>query len=145
MSNYVYSATTNAFYPISLKSDYEAAGSWPKDGKEVDEDCFLEFTSVGHADKYRVAGEDGLPAWEPVPAPTKEQLIAIADAEKMRLVGLANANINVKQWPGKAAIGRLKGDELAQYNLWLDYLDALDAVDTSSAPNINWPESPVKS
>ncbi|WP_204528018.1 tail fiber assembly protein, partial [Citrobacter cronae] len=31
----------------------------------------------------------------------------------------------------KAAIGRLKGDELAQYNLWLDYLDALEALDTS--------------
>lgn len=108
----------------------------------MDEDCFLEFTSVEHADKYRVAGEGGFPAWEPVPAPTKERLIALADAEKMRLIGLANANINVKQWPGKAAIGRLKGDELAQYNLWLGYLDTLDAVDTSTAPDISWPVAP---
>ncbi len=50
--------------------------------------------------------------------------------------------MNNKQWPGKAAIGRLKGEELAQYNLWLDYLDALDAVDPSSAPDIQWPEEP---
>lgn len=42
--------------------------------------------------------------------------------------------MNSRQWPGKAAIGRLKGDDLTQYNLWLDYLDALEAVDTSSAP-----------
>ncbi|HIG0354641.1 TPA: tail fiber assembly protein, partial [Enterobacter asburiae] len=35
------------------------------------------------------------------------------------------------------------GDDLTQYNLWLDYLDALEAVDTSSAPNIGWPTSPV--
>ncbi|ERC90934.1 tail fiber assembly protein, partial [Escherichia coli] len=48
-----------------------------------------------------------------------------------------------KQWPGKAAIGRLKGEELAQYNLWLDYLDALELVDTSSAPDIEWPTPPV--
>ncbi|EDN4425276.1 TPA: tail fiber assembly protein [Salmonella enterica] len=41
----------------------------------------------------------------------------------------------------KAAIGRLKGG-LAQYNLWLDYLDALEAVNTSSAPDINWPDPP---
>ncbi|MCW1829877.1 tail fiber assembly protein [Enterobacter asburiae] len=143
MSKYVYSANTNAFYLTSIKSDYEAAGSWPKDGKEVSEDCFLEFTSVAHADKYRVAGEDGLPAWEPVPAPTKEQLIAIANTEKTRLIGLANANINVKQWPGKAAIGRLKDEELALYNIWLDYLDALDSVDTSNAPNVKWPEKPA--
>ncbi|WP_139059164.1 tail fiber assembly protein, partial [Escherichia coli] len=48
-----------------------------------------------------------------------------------------------KQWPGKAAIGRLKGEELAQYNLWLDYLDALELVDTSSAPDIEWPTPPA--
>jgi len=49
-----------------------------------------------------------------------------------------------KQWPGKAAIGRLKGDELAQYNRWLDYLDVLEAIDTSKAPNITWPDKPSK-
>ncbi|CGN25542.1 Putative tail fiber assembly [Salmonella enterica subsp. enterica serovar Typhi] len=47
------------------------------------------------------------------------------------------------QWPGKAAIGRLKGEELAQYNLWLDYLDALELVDTSGAPDIEWPTPPA--
>ncbi|EPF4824647.1 tail fiber assembly protein, partial [Escherichia albertii] len=47
------------------------------------------------------------------------------------------------QWPGKAAIGRLKGEELAQYNLWLDYLDALELVDPSSAPDIEWPTPPA--
>ena len=34
-------------------------------------------------------------------------------------------------------------DELAQYNLWLDYLDALDAIDTSKAPDITWPTPPA--
>ncbi|ELM8828268.1 tail fiber assembly protein, partial [Escherichia coli] len=37
---------------------------------------------------------------------------------------------------------RLTDDEKAQYNEWLDYLDALESVDISSAPDINWPESP---
>ncbi|HGU1655554.1 TPA: tail fiber assembly protein, partial [Escherichia coli] len=55
----------------------------------------------------------------------------------------ANEFINSKQWPGKAAIGCLKGEELAQYNLWLDYLDALELVDTSSAPDIEWPTPPA--
>ncbi|HCU2349132.1 TPA: tail fiber assembly protein, partial [Escherichia coli] len=53
-----------------------------------------------------------------------------------------NNYMNSKQWPGKAAIGRLKDDELEQYNLWLDYLDALEMVDTSGAPDIQWPEEP---
>lgn len=79
----------------------------------------------------------------PEPDKTKEQLIAEADLEKEGRINSANDYINSKQWPGKAAIGRLKGDELAQYNLWLDYLDALEAVDTSTAPDITWPTPPA--
>nr|WP_163199244.1 tail fiber assembly protein [Citrobacter freundii] len=73
----------------------------------------------------------------------KESAISDAENKKRILINEATEYINSKQWPGKAAIGRLKGDELAQYNLWLNYLDALDVVDTSSAPDIIWPEKPV--
>ncbi|EMV2777266.1 tail fiber assembly protein, partial [Escherichia coli] len=69
--------------------------------------------------------------------------ILLATAQKQNLIDNANEYMNSKQWPGKAAIGRLKGDELAQYNLWLDYLDALELVDTSGAPDIEWPTPPA--
>ena len=59
------------------------------------------------------------------------------------MLNLANEYMNSKQWPGKAAIGRLKDEELAQYNLWLDYLDVLELVDTSSGPDIEWPTPPA--
>ena len=62
--------------------------------------------------------------------------------KKQDLIDQANAYMNSKQWPGKSVLGRLKDDELTQYNLWLDYLDALEAVDVSSAPDINWPVPP---
>ncbi|HGK7376581.1 TPA: tail fiber assembly protein [Enterobacter asburiae] len=78
----------------------------------------------------------------PEPDKTKEQLIQEANLEKVGRINSANDYMNSKQWPGKAAIGRLKGDELAQYNLWLDYLDALEAVNTSTAPDITWPQQP---
>lgn len=67
---------------------------------------------------------------------------ATAEAEKQSRIDQANDYMNSKQWPGKAAMGRLKDTEKEQYNLWLDYLDALEAVDTSSAPDINWPLAP---
>ncbi|HAL2274139.1 TPA: tail fiber assembly protein [Escherichia coli] len=79
----------------------------------------------------------------PEPEKTKDQLIQDANLEKEGRISAANDYMNSKQWPGKAAIGRLKGDELAQYNLWLDYLDALEVVDTSGAPNIKWPTLPA--
>lgn len=68
--------------------------------------------------------------------------VATAEGEKQSRSDLANDYINSKQWPGKAALGRLKEAEKEQYNLWLDYLDALEVVDTSSAPDINWPVAP---
>lgn len=72
----------------------------------------------------------------------KESAISAADNKKRLLIIEAREYIDSKQWVGKAAIGRLKGDELAQYNLWLDYLDALEAVDTSTAPDTIWPNQP---
>ena len=68
--------------------------------------------------------------------------VAAAGMKKQDLIDQANAYMNSKQWPGKAAMGRLKDAEKEQYNAWLDYLDALEVVDTSSAPDINWPDSP---
>ncbi|WP_338261027.1 tail fiber assembly protein, partial [Escherichia coli] len=71
------------------------------------------------------------------------ELIEQAESERQLLINHANEYMNSRQWSGKAAIGRLKGDELAQYNLWLDYLDALELVDTSGAPDIEWPTPPA--
>ena len=76
------------------------------------------------------------------PPLTHEELIQAAEFEREYRIDSANEFMNNKQWPGKAAIGRLKDSELTKYNLWLDYLDALEAVDTSSAPDINWPTPP---
>lgn len=69
--------------------------------------------------------------------------IKLADNDKSRLIQEANDYINSKQWPGKAAMGRLKDTEKAQYNAWLDYLDKLEAVDTTTAPDITWPVIPA--
>lgn len=65
-----------------------------------------------------------------------------AEAARERLIDQANDHMNDKQWPGKAALGRLKEAEKEQYNSWLDYLDALEAVDTTNALDIIWPEAP---
>ncbi|EFH8760286.1 tail fiber assembly protein, partial [Escherichia coli] len=113
-------------------------------GVDIDEVIFREyFYDTPPEGKYRCVGEDGLPAWADIPPPTREEQIASAETKKQQLINQANEYINSKQWPGKASIGRLKGEELAQYNLWLDYLDALELVDTSGAPDIEWSTPPA--
>ncbi|MEQ3426368.1 tail fiber assembly protein, partial [Citrobacter braakii] len=31
----------------------------------------------------------------------------------------------------------------ASLNTWMDYIDAVTAIDTSTAPDISWPELPI--
>lgn len=143
MNVYFYSPSKNAFYPVSLKLDYEAAGTWPADGVQVSDDVAEEFMAEPPEGKIRVAGGDGFPAWADKPEPTHEEQVAAADADKQMRIDQANAYMNSKQWPGKAAMGRLSDTDKVRYNAWLDYLDALEAVDTYSAPNIDWPISPA--
>ncbi|EIJ3704028.1 tail fiber assembly protein [Citrobacter portucalensis] len=138
---YLWSALHNAFFPELLLEDYKSAEWDLSDLIEVSDDVFAEF-SASKVGKVRVVGSDKMPAWADLPPPTHDQLVAAAMAEKLNRISQANDYMSSKQWPGKAAIGRLKGDELTQYNLWLDYLDALEAVDTSTVPNINWPAKP---
>lgn len=140
--NYAYSPTSNLFYPVALRADYEKASSWPADPVGISDEIYFEYSGIPPEGKIRRSDANGMPCWIDAPSKSKEQLIA--EAEKVRQVLIAQANdyMNSKQWPGKAAIGRLRGNEMAQYNLWLDYHDALEAVDTSSTSDINWPVPP---
>lgn len=142
MMNYFYSASTNSFYPAAMKADYERAGSWPVDATEVDDDIYIEFTDIPPDGMERVAGKSGYPVWSEIPPPTSDELMIQAENQRELLKNEANEYIGSRQWPGKAALGRLKGDELNQYNLWLDYLDALEVTDISTAPDIEWPVKP---
>ncbi len=68
----------------------------------------------------------------------KESDIAAAEAQKQYLIAEVNAETQILQT--KLALKRIKADELELLNAWLDYLDLLEAVDTSTAPDIDWPQ-----
>lgn len=74
------------------------------------------------------------------PPVTKEQLIAEAEAKKQTLIAEVTAETAMLR--AKLALGRIKPDEKALLNSWLDYLDELEAVDVSAAPDIDWPVKP---
>lgn len=131
------------FIPESWKKDGSYSDeTWPSDAILVSDEIASKYWMVPPPDGKRLGSVKGNPAWVDIPPPTQEELISQAETERKRRVLDANEFMNSKQWPGKAAIGRLKGDELASYNLWLDYLDALLSLDVSSAPNVKWPGRP---
>ncbi|WP_423244314.1 tail fiber assembly protein [Citrobacter portucalensis] len=139
MDGYIWDVKNIRLLAYLLKPEYEASGLWPKDGIDVTDEISDEFTGQPPVGKMLGVGSDGMPAWVDIPPPSHEELVAQAEAEKQARIDQANEYMNSKQWPGKAAMGRLKDDEKAEYNAWLDYLDELEAVDISKAPDIAWP------
>ena len=78
----------------------------------------------------------------PAPEPTQEQRIAQAELHKQFLLDEATQRITI--WQTKLLMGRkLTDNESSSLNAWMDYIDAVTAVDTSTAPDIVWPEQTV--
>lgn len=90
------------------------------------------------------ANADGYPVLEAPPEQTKEEKIVAAKAEKdLRKSQIVKA-ISVYQM--KIQVGRkLTATETASLNAWLDYSDAVDAIETSITSTdvpIIWPVQP---
>ncbi|WP_340619351.1 tail fiber assembly protein [Xenorhabdus siamensis] len=81
---YVYSTTTNSFYPVDFKQRYIDAGSWPDDGVEISEEEYLSFINAP-AGKRWAPGKDGYPKLVNTPPPTPEELQQQAESEKRYL------------------------------------------------------------
>lgn len=143
VNTYFYSAKYNSFFPSELKNDYINGIGWPEDAIEVTDQVYSEFAGYSSTGKIMVPGENGMPDWGDVAPPIYDEIVDQLEFEKKIRINIANDFINSKQWPGKASLGRLKGNELIKYSLWLDYLDALGALEATSSPDIRWPTPPA--
>ncbi|WP_343103581.1 tail fiber assembly protein [Morganella morganii] len=140
MNKYRFNPENNMFYPYSMKESYETSGDWPAAGADVSEDIYIKF--IGEAPDGKKLGSDkkGNPVWVDIPPLTREQHIAIAESQKQALI--AEVHTETEMLRAKLALKRLKPDEEALLIAWLDYLDELEAVDVSTAPDIIWPVKP---
>ncbi|MGM8453662.1 tail fiber assembly protein [Enterobacter hormaechei subsp. hoffmannii] len=71
---------------------------------------------------------------------TPEELVAQAESKKLRLMQMANAEIAPLQDAVDLGIAATK--ETVALTEWKKYRVLLNRVDTSKAPDINWPEPP---
>ncbi|ELW9227426.1 tail fiber assembly protein [Morganella morganii] len=74
------------------------------------------------------------------PPPTKQQLAEQAEEKKQFLI--SEVHTETEMLRAKLALGRIKDDEKVLLNAWLDYLDLLETIDTTLAPDIDWPQKP---
>ena len=74
------------------------------------------------------------------PPPTKEQLIEAADYEQQSLI--TEANQKTQLWQTQLMLGIITDEDKISLTEWMRYVQKVQAVDTSTAPDIIWPEKP---
>lgn len=66
----------------------------------------------------------------------------INDAEQQRRYLLAEADQITADWRTELALGIIDDGDKAKLTAWMKYIKAVKAVDTSTAPDINWTARP---
>lgn len=107
---------------------------------EIEDDNHPFKTEPTPAGKVWASDEHGYPQLIDMPEPTREELIAEADAEKASRI--AEANSVTQMWQTQLMLGIITPEDKAKLTEWMQYAQAVQAVDTSTAPDITWPDKP---
>ena len=136
-----FSPSEIGFYHESDKQAYLLAGTWPNYLLEISEKWFLYLLEGQQKGKVITENDYDQPVLVDPPTATKEQLLAEADAQKEALMNSATAVIE----PLKDAVelGMSTDEEEDLLLAWQQYRVLLMRVDTSHAPDIEWPVLPA--
>ncbi len=136
---YVYRASTGGFYCDELEAEYRKAGTWPGFFVRVSDDDYRNLMEGVSQGKIIVPNKQCYPVLQERPAPTRDEHIAEAEEKRRALIESALQSISViqlKQMNGRS----LTEKEVTRLNDVLDYIEALEATETDTAPDIHWPE-----
>lgn len=75
------------------------------------------------------------------PPKTHDELLREAEAQRQSLIDAVMASISLIQLKLRAG-RKLNEAETTRLNAVLDYIDAVEETDTSTAPDIEWPSPP---
>lgn len=114
----------------------------PDNAIEISSDEYHRLFDGQANGKIISAGNDGHPVLQEPIGMTREEEVARGEQKKQSLIDSAMQSISVLQM--KLLAGRMLTDaETTRLNAVLDYIDAVQVIDTSTAPDINWPDFPV--
>ncbi|EHP6154280.1 TPA: tail fiber assembly protein [Escherichia coli] len=66
----------------------------------------------------------------------------VLEAEQQKFALLAEAQSTISLWQTELQLGIISDDDKVSLIAWMKYIQALNAVDTSTAPDIEWPLKP---
>ncbi|EFU8301693.1 tail fiber assembly protein [Escherichia coli] len=129
-----YSASTNGFYLTDV-ADYPEL---PSDKTEITEALWRELLDGQAAGKIITADESGLPY---LSEPVRDFVL---EADNCRDALLATATAAIAPLQDAVELDIATETEAALYSDWRKYRVQLMRVDTSAAPDIEWPIPPVE-
>ncbi|HAT1525199.1 TPA: tail fiber assembly protein [Morganella morganii] len=88
------------------------------------------FTEISKDEADRVAN----------PPLTHEQHVAIAESQKQALI--AEASEKTELWRIQLMLGTITEEDKASLKEWMLYVQKVQAIDVSTAPDIFWPVKP---
>lgn len=132
---YRFNAANLSFYPYSMKSDYEASGTWPENGVDISEFVFADF-KLSEPPVGTQLGSDpnGNPCWVPIPPPTPEEILAQTEGRRKSLIAEVDS-ISVVAWNSMGSEDQTE---------WVEYRKALVALPESEGypMGVKWPVKP---
>ncbi|WP_133550942.1 tail fiber assembly protein [Enterobacter sp. AG326] len=136
-----YSASQNGFYNDLLKNEYKVAGTWPDDVFEISERWYQYLINGQARGKVIIANEYGQPVLSNPPELTKDQVVIEAKNKKSAL--MLEVNDLLAPLQDAVDLGLSTSEENALLLEWKKYRILLNRVETSNAPNIEWPVKPT--
>jgi len=142
---YYYSASTNSFYPISMREDYEKAGTLPNDLIKVDDDVFNEF-SQNKEGFYRSSDEKSHPVWVEIPPISQEEIDAQKEIESIAFLSSETRRTSdaIEVLNDAIEFELATNEEMAQHKELRKYRLMLSRVQNQQEWPLNpiWPECP---
>ncbi|WP_241586401.1 tail fiber assembly protein [Rosenbergiella epipactidis] len=155
-----FSEIKQSFYDDNYESNSEL-GDIPKDIVEITDTQYRDFfVAINEGRKVYILGEEFIVSdvcpdkyhqwdaishqWKMTDESAQEKHTDNTEAaEKRKSSLLDEASQAISIWQTKLLLGRkLTDSESAQLSVWLDYIDTVNAIDTSTAPDIEWPVKP---
>lgn len=71
-----------------------------------------------------------------------QQAADVEVAERQKAALLLEAQATISLWQTELQLGIISDEDKASLIAWMNYIKAVQAVDTSKAPDITWPDKP---
>lgn len=137
MDNQIYySASKNGFYFSEDKENCIAGAGWPEDALLISERWYQYLLTGQAAGRQITANQSGQPILVSPPV----DYVGVAESEKTQRLVEATTQIAPLQDAVDLAIAT--DEEFSRLNAWKKYRVEVNRIDTSLAPDINWPIPP---